>query len=72
MERIKVEEDRVKLSFNNDFYPQEFIDQATEDFSEECKVEHEGEWLVLIPKTEKPKTVGYEFYNYVLGLIKNQ
>lgn len=64
----------VKLSFNNCFYRQDFIDQAIRDFSEICDIKKEEDIICLKSKKEEKidlKTVGYKFYNYVLVPMKN-
>lgn len=74
MERIKINKakNEVFVSFNEYFYKKEFVDQAVVDFKEACDIEKTEEGLLLRPKEEMDiDTLGYEFYNYVLGLMKN-
>ena len=74
MERIKVnrEKNEVVLSFNEKFYDKKFIDKAAEEFKEVCDVKKENNLIFLKPKEKIDiNTLGYEFYNYVLDLIKN-
>jgi hypothetical protein len=72
MEKIKVVNNLVKLSFNKEFYSDKAIEQTISDFSEICDIKKEGNVVVLIPKEELDlNELGHEFYNYVLGIMKN-
>lgn len=76
MKNVMVDKDKrlVKLSFNNKFYNQTFIDRAIQDFSKVCDIKKEEGLICIQPKEEAGvdlETIGYEFYNYVLALIKN-
>lgn len=74
MERIKIDQEKneVVLTFNENFYNQRVIDQAVEDFQKVCEITKDKNFITLKPKeTLDINTLGYEFYNYVLGLIKN-
>lgn len=74
MERIKVnkEKNEVSLSFNENFYDKKFIDEAIKDFEKVCDVKIDKNIILLKPKEKTDlDTLGFEFYNYVLGLIKN-
>ena len=73
MKRVVVENNAVVMTFNKNFYPEEFIRQSMADFHEVCDSSFEGERLVLKPKTNEIdiQKLGYEFYNYLLGLIKS-
>lgn len=74
MERVKInkKKNEVILSFNESFYDKQFISQAIEDFKEVCDIKKDKEFIFLKPKKEVDlNNLGYEFYNYVLGLIKN-
>lgn len=74
MERIKIdlEKNEVAISFNKKFYNEKFIDMALKDFSKTCGVEKDRDLILLRPKEKTDiNIIGYEFYNYVLGLIKN-
>lgn len=75
MERIRInrQKNEVRLRFNEQFYPKKYIDMAVDDFGKVCDFKESKDCLVLKPKgKEDISTIGYEFYNYVLGLIKNQ
>ena len=72
MEKIKIKNNEVVLNFNKDFYDAGFIEQAVEDFKGACEIRKIKENIVLKPKNPGDlKIIGYEFYNYVLGLMKN-
>lgn len=69
---IEKEKNQLKLSFNRLFYKIQFIDKAIDDFSEICYIEKNNDILILKPKMDIDiEILGYEFYNYVLCLIKN-
>lgn len=74
---VNKESKEVFISFNTIFYPSSYLHQATSDFSDSCwtSIDQNGKELVvkLKPKSDEINldTLGYEFYNYVLGIIKN-
>jgi len=75
MEKIKINRDanEVTVRFNKCFYDKYCIDKAMSDFEEICDFEEiEGGWVLKL-KTEKVDldVLGYEFYNYVLELMRN-
>lgn len=73
MDKVRLEKDSVILAFNEKFYPRRFIEQAMQDYKEVCSFSESKKGLVLVPREKKHlPIIGYEFYNYVLGLIKNQ
>jgi len=73
MEKIKISKNEVLVSFNKQFYNEESIKQAVLDFKDICDVEEKDKGLLLKPKQSKDlDLLGYEFYNHVLGLMKNQ
>ena len=75
MEKIKINKakNKVLVNFNEQFYKKEFIDRAILDFNEVCDIKKSEEGLLLRPKERIDIDIlGYEFYNYVLGLVKNQ
>lgn len=73
----------VRLAFNSEFYGRGAIEQAGKDFAEVCESaigdENEGRIKVVLKQKEMPDApdmpdidvLGYEFCNYVLGLIQN-
>lgn len=74
MGRVKInkEKNEIVLSFNENFYDKKFINKATEDFKDVCDVKKDKDLILLKPKEKIDiDTLGHEFYNYVLGLIKN-
>ena len=73
MEKIKISKNEVLVSFNKKFYNEESINQAVLDFKDICDAEEKNQGLSLKPKQNKDiNLLGYEFYNHVLGLMKNQ
>lgn len=80
MERVivKKEENEVVLNFDTKLYPHECIVRAGQYFTESCWVSLDGSPEELQIKL-KPKSgeldlnvIGYEFYNHVLGIMKNE
>jgi hypothetical protein len=75
MEKIKINQakNEVLLAFNSKFYPLEFVDKTIIDFSEICHAKKTKNGILLKPKEKLDINIlGYEFYNYILGLVKNQ
>jgi len=74
MERVKINKAKnsVLVSFNENFYNKVHIDQAKKDYGEVCEIQSREDSVILKPKNKKDiDKIGYEFYNYVLGLMKN-
>lgn len=74
MEKIKInkENNETLLKFNNEFYDENAVQQAVSDFKEYCNISIEDNEITIKPKeTSDLNIIGYEFYNYVLGLMKN-
>ena len=75
MKRVNVNKEKkeITLTVNESFYDPDLVNQAIEDFKEVCDITKNQESIVLKPKEEgiELETLGYEFYNYLLGLIKN-
>jgi len=73
MKRIVIENNAVVMTFNKNFYPKELIEQSALDFKEVCDCNFQDEKLALKPKSNEIdiELLGYEFYNYLLGLIKS-
>ncbi len=75
MKRVTVDKGKnlVILTFNNNFYPRDLIRQAMTDFDEVCDSSFENENFILKPKNDEIEIgkLGYEFYNYLLGLMKS-
>jgi len=74
---IRKEEKEVLVNFNTIFYPINYVIKSIQDFSDSCwiSIDSSGESLTV---TLKPKlddinldTIGYDFYNYVLAVVKN-
>lgn len=75
---VKKEEKQVLINFNTNFYPTIYIFRAAQEFSNSCWTSVDGNpenlQVMLRPKSEEIDldTLGYEFYNYVLSIIKNE
>jgi hypothetical protein len=65
---------KAKIMFNKKLYLKEAIEQAINDFSEVAKLDfHENDaFLVTISSEEDAESIGLEFKNYVLGVMKNE
>lgn len=76
MKRIIIDErtSQVVLTFNQKFYPRELIEQSAIDFKDVCDSKFEGDQLFLKLKSNDVdlQNLGYEFYNYLFGLIWNK
>ncbi len=69
---IKVRKNNVLVRLNEEIYCRECIEQAIKDFKDVCTVTENEDGLLLKPKAKiEPVRLGYEFSNYVLGLMKN-
>ncbi len=69
----------VVVDVNTEFYDLDSIIEAAQEFTDSCWVyldkETNGRVKIIInPKSKKIdiNIVGYEFYNFVLGLMKNK
>lgn len=75
MKRVTVNksENLAILTFNDNFYSRDLVSRAMMDFNEVCDSHFEGENFILRPKNDEIdiNNLGYEFYNYLLGLIKS-
>lgn len=75
---VKKEEKQVLINFDTKLYPSDCIFKAAQDFSDSCWTSVDGSpenlQVMLRPKSEEIDldTLGYEFYNYVLSIIKNE
>lgn len=74
---IDKQENTVELSLNPDFYPKQQVLIAAQDFSDACWVNFNESEKGRVSVSLKPKknetelsTVGYEFLNYLLSLVK--
>lgn len=80
MEKITVnkEEKEVLVNFDTKLYPSDCIFKAAQDFSDSCWTSVDGSQenlqVMLRPKSDEINldTLGDEFYNYVLSIIKNE
>lgn len=62
----------MKLLFNHLLYDAQFVDKAIEDFSDICNIKKVDNVILIEPKAKiEAEAIGYEFYNYVLCLMKN-
>jgi hypothetical protein len=74
---IRNSEKELLINFDTRFYPSKHIIKSIQDFSDLCWVSVDGSeknlQVKLKPKTDDVDldTLGYEFYNYVLAVIKN-
>ncbi|MBT3407265.1 hypothetical protein HN415_01135 [Candidatus Woesearchaeota archaeon] len=69
---IKIKKNEVHVSLNHEIYSSDAINLAIKDYKDVCDVIKKEDYLVLTPKEEiELDQLGYEFSNYVLGLMKN-
>jgi len=68
---VDVKGDKVIINLNKQFYNSGILHMAVNDFKNICDVKI-NRYIILKPKTKDIdiNTIGYEFYNYLLGLIK--
>jgi hypothetical protein len=66
----------VNLVFNRFFYDPSVIKKCIEDFKEVCTASFKEEDKILVTLSPKDQKIiaklGYEFFNYVLGSMKNK
>jgi len=69
----------VKVKINTKIYPAEVVLKSVQSFEESCWVNVQGDpnkelVITLKPKSEdiNVKTLGNEFYNFVLGMSKTK
>jgi len=73
MIRIDKEKNLVNISLNNHLYNNSIINTAMKDFESVCEVKRDNGHIIIIPQNQKDiELLGYEFCNYMLGLINNQ
>ena len=75
MKRVEIDEKSniAILTFNKRFYPEELVKQAILDFKDACDARFQSEKLILKPKGSEINAgiLGYEFYNYLLAMLKS-
>ena len=80
MERVEINktDKEARLSIDTRFYEYDSVLLTAKAFAESCWVYVDGDINSKLMVCLKPKSgevsleeVGYEFYNYVLGLMKN-
>ena len=72
MIRINKQKNEVLLSLNENIYDKKSIEKAVNDYKEICSVRKAGKDIILIPKKGIDiDKLGYEFFNYVLAVMKN-
>jgi hypothetical protein len=74
------DKDRIVLDFHTGIYTRASVMQALRDFQGVCMIDSKEDgdrMLVTLTREAKDEpadleNVGYELYNYVLGLMKNR
>jgi hypothetical protein len=70
---VTIRDRDVLVHLNEKIYPSAFINQAITDFQAVSRIEQTEDAIIISPKDPKDLSrIGFEFCNYVLGLIKNQ
>ena len=74
MIKINKNKKEVSVVLKERFYPEKNVSEAIKDFQDICSIKKNKEELILKPKSDdvELETIGYEFCNYVLGLINNE
>jgi len=76
LERVDVEKGKVSISVNPNFYSYDCVKKTKKLFMKECKVwikkRKDSIEVKLKPKSKKIdlEILGYEFYNYLLNILK--
>lgn len=73
---IEIKEKKIKICLNKQFYDLAAVKESLKDFKEVCTgkiTEKKHIEITLNPKDINfNNIIGYEFCNYVLGLMKNK
>jgi len=73
---ITTKKEQIFITLNKKFYDLSAVKESLEDFKEVCTSiikNNENLEIILKPKDrELMNILGYEFCNYVLGLMKNK
>jgi len=73
---IEIKKDKIRINLNKNFYSLIAVEESLKDFDKVCysKIRNKNQIEVILePKDKKLiKILGYEFCNYVLGLMKNK
>jgi len=79
MKAINLDKEDVTLFFDTRIYKLDSIMEAANDFTESCWVNIDSDvkdkvLVKITPKTSKIEldNLGFEFFNYVLGLMHNE
>jgi adenosine/AMP kinase len=78
MKNIKIDKqkNKIEILLNKEFYSVDVVKQTIKDFSEVCDCNLDTKnniKIVLSLKNNKDiEIMGYEFCNYVIGLMKNE
>ncbi|MBD3164012.1 hypothetical protein GF323_02340 [Candidatus Woesearchaeota archaeon] len=66
-------QEKIKITLNNQFYTRKAIQDTLKQFKELCsgRILNNRFEIELSPKENIPNIEG-EFYNYVLGMMKNE
>jgi len=67
---------KVEINLSKEIYSVDVIKRAIEDFSGVCKGSiNEGNYILVLLELKDEEgldIIGYEFCNYVIGLMKNE
>ena len=73
---IEIEENKIKIELNKKFYDLDAVKESLKDFNKVCNGTIANKKVIEITLKPKDKSLtnilGYEFCNYVLGLMKNK
>jgi hypothetical protein len=77
MKSLQIEQDKARVFLNKDIYLKRAVLIACEAFAESCWVgldADEEHYVVELSSKEEgmqPELIGYEFCNFVLGIMQN-
>jgi len=71
MDNIQINASSVQIMLNPEIYNSLIIKQAIKDFSGVADIKQNGK-IIIVPKEKKDiENIGYEFCNYLIGLVQS-
>jgi len=72
MDNLTVGKDAVRVFLNPEIYPEDVLKKAAKDFASVADISL-GKTIEIIPKDRADQgIIGYEFCNYLLGLMQHE
>lgn len=73
---IEIKKSEIKIKLNEQFYDIKAVKESLKDFNQVCsgKIANKKDIEIILKPKDKSLTnvLGYEFCNYILGLMKNK